>query len=1045
MNRSRFSKAVSMFVTTVIAMSGLPSMVLADVINAPTYHSVTDGLEFEVTENVTSGWSGHSNVEYTFTNIGDKTIHNWFFTFNVDASIDNIWNAAIYETDGSGTYTITSNGWNQDILPGNSVTIGMSLSSDIEEINSTPSWDLLNTSATTVDAEDYTVSYTEYSSWESGFTGQITLEPEVDCPHWSLIFDSNREITAVSSAVLKTVDESRYEITHDENNMRLIANNAYNFGVQGLPTEEDLEFLNTELIVVNLAYHLTDDTNANGILDYQEAVGGGSITPTPTPTPTEEPTPTEDPTETPTEEPTIEPTVTDVPTITEEPTETVTPTATPTPIVDMESDQDGDGLPDYVEEEIGTDPLKADTDDDGLNDLIESLLGYNPLSEDTDGNGVSDANEDFDNDGLCNISEVLLGTEIALEDTDGDEILDGDEVNIYGTNPLSSDSDEDGIWDDDEIALGKNPLDGSDGTTRIEQTVNKTIENNEDPAITSVTVTTLVAGNISRVLHIRDYYNVDVYSTDVYGRIGSPINFECSEEFDSATVVINYNDSQLGNTSEDNLGVLWYDEENGIYVIQDQAVVDTQNNTITLNLNHFSTYVVVDLEMWNNPIIPDYSSYICEVTDGEYGYIANAYVPAVEDIERSAWFWWHLTNDQYIKLATLSAEAIQQEGWHWDFVYTWLVMDKTDNDGDGLHDAIERAGVLGSNHHIYYSSADSEDDDGDGLTDDEELGTIYILYLDDNGVLRIMIKSGGIVYESPTGAIEPDSQYSILNNYYTSILPGQTLILSVVRSDAEKIDSDFDGSSDYSDAFPMKENPLVNYIIVGCEEFGNQGLSISLNAYYSRLKHYNMDTICIPVTSNDDFIDFWTNMARIETYNEEEQMIETSNRDLYRGVDNLIIISHGSHNYGTIINPNNHPLNYQDYLSPSIYYTLRDINYIHINVVEFCSCYSGYDGIYYGGDDSIDNTPAAGMAGCCNVDSVYGYNGIVHPVISYRNANWYSSLDCYGYYRFYRVGDYDFRRPYSEFVDYEIVTPTDENGESYYFSPLIHSYESMED
>ena len=969
MNRSRFSKAVSMFVTTVIAMSGLPSMVLADVINAPTYHSVTDGLEFEVTENVTSSWSGHSNVEYTFTNTGDETIHNWFFTFNVDASIDNMWNAAIYETDGSGTYTITSNGWNQDILPGNSVTIGMSLSSDIEEIDSTPSWYLLNTSATTVDAEDYTVSYTEYSSWESGFTGQITLEPEVDCPHWSLIFDSNREITAVSSAVLKTVDESRYEITHDENNMRLIANNAYNFGVQGLPTEEDLEFLNTELIVVNLAYHLTDDTNANGILDYQEALGGGFITPTPTPTPTEEPTPTEDPTETPTEEPTIEPTVTDVPTITEEPTETVTPTATPTPIVDMESDRDGDGLPDYVEEEIGTDPLKADTDDDGLNDLIEALLGYNPLSEDTDGNGVSDANEDFDNDGLCNISEVLLGTEITLEDTDGDEILDGDEVNIYGTNPLSSDSDEDGIWDDDEIALGKNPLDGSDGTTRIEQTVNKTIENNEDPAITSVTVTTSVAGNISRVLHIRDYYNVDIYSTDVYGRIGSPINFECSEAFDSATVVINYNDSQLGNTSEDNLGVLWYDEENGIYVIQDQAVVDTQNNTITLNLNHFSTYVVVDLEMWNNPIIPDYSSYICEVTDGEYGYIANAYVPAVEDIERSAWFWWHLTNDQYIKLATLSAEAIQQEGWHWDFVYTWLVMDKTDNDNDGIPDFIESAGVIGTNMHIYYSDPTKADTDEDGLADGEEFGE----YIVDQGKRTIYYK---------------------LNSYAT------------------KADSDEDGVSDVIDGAACCINEDIVYIFYGTDDDFDERWSFSNEANFRERCCDNKNINCVKkcITNVVTFINEWNDMG-----------LDDNGNTIYKIIE-VYIISHGLE--GPVINSySEYYINlYNDQLI-SIATIANDLSRKSIESLYIMTCYSATEPeghsslakafIYY---NDIEN-----VYGCdgkliiqyyiCEsfIEFAFLHNALDYGHIrySFRGSNWTvnafsSDEDCVGLVRYYR-------------------------------------------
>ena len=37
-----------------------------------------------------------------------------------------------------------------------------------------------------------------------------------------------------------------------------------------------------------------------------------------------------------------------------------------------------DALPDYIEEQLGTDPLKADTDDDGLSDYIEVAIDYDP-------------------------------------------------------------------------------------------------------------------------------------------------------------------------------------------------------------------------------------------------------------------------------------------------------------------------------------------------------------------------------------------------------------------------------------------------------------------------------------------------------------------------------------------------------------------------------------------------------------------------------------------------------------------------------------------
>jgi len=51
---------------------------------------------------------------------------------------------------------------------------------------------------------------------------------------------------------------------------------------------------------------------------------------------------------------------------------------------------------------------------------------------------------------------------LTAADTDGDGLTDGAEVNTFGTDPLDRDSDNDGLNDGQEIALGLNPLDGSD-------------------------------------------------------------------------------------------------------------------------------------------------------------------------------------------------------------------------------------------------------------------------------------------------------------------------------------------------------------------------------------------------------------------------------------------------------------------------------------------------------------------------------------------------------------------------------------------------------
>ena len=132
---------------------------------------------------------------------------------------------------------------------------------------------------------------------------------------------------------------------------------------------------------------------------------------------------------------------------------------------------DGDELDFATEIQRGTDPFSSDTDGDGLLDHEENAEnGLDPLSSDSDGdgmpdkweldNGLSPTNEldaafDPDTDGLVNLDEFIHGTGINNRDSDNDTISDGDEVHIYGTNPLEKDTDFDGIPDLEELSFSR--------------------------------------------------------------------------------------------------------------------------------------------------------------------------------------------------------------------------------------------------------------------------------------------------------------------------------------------------------------------------------------------------------------------------------------------------------------------------------------------------------------------------------------------------------------------------------------------------------------
>jgi len=297
----------------------------------------------------------------------------------------------------------------------------------------------------------------------------------------------------------------------------------------------------------------------------------------------------------------------------------------------------------------------------------------------------------------------------------------------------------------------------------------------EDPSITSVTVTMSLAGNIEEVVEVRDYFQIDDYSTDVYGRIGSPIDFECEEEFDTATVVIAYDESQLNETLEGNIGVLWFDEDNGIYIMQDQAIIDTVNNTITLELEHFSTYVLVDKTMWNNPILPDYSNYIM-IAEGGTGYYArHDGIPTLDDEEYECFVWWKLSHGgQYRIVERLYGEAHTDADPSniiqlWVYSYKWLVMDMTDSDEDGVLDFMESQGVLGSNRHIYYLDPTTSYTN-ENRSDSSEYGNIIIIANTLYDGVKLFNKNDNGIFSEYTGDYNLDDYINMVDNNHSVIL-----------------------------------------------------------------------------------------------------------------------------------------------------------------------------------------------------------------------------------------------------------------------------------
>ncbi len=311
-----------------------------------------------------------------------------------------MWNAQILTHENSN-YIIKNMGWNQDIEPGSSVTIGFQANG--EGTINTPSKYSLDMEEQVASDVDYTIGYKLTNNWNTGFNGEISITNLSKAPieDWSLAFDFEANINTLWTATIVEHTGNHYVIKNKGYNANIAPGQTLTLGFAG----DNLKDSTIEPSNYKLSY-------IGSVKDKQE--------------------------------------------------------------IDYDLDTDNDDLPDYYENMLGTDPLKADTDGDGLPDGYEYWeLMTDPLLQDSDGNNISDADEDFDEDGLPNKEEFLLGTDPYDNDTDEDGLLDGDEVNKFGTNPLvydeideDLDTDQDGLVDGLEMRFGtelNNPDTDGDG------------------------------------------------------------------------------------------------------------------------------------------------------------------------------------------------------------------------------------------------------------------------------------------------------------------------------------------------------------------------------------------------------------------------------------------------------------------------------------------------------------------------------------------------------------------------------------------------------
>lgn len=265
--KKRANRLISLLISVLICLTVIPPLsIKAD-------NGIFDYSDYTVEYNIVNEWEGNQNIEIKLTNTGSEPIYNWALKYNAGGTVEGAWNCAIFDYSGTD-YIIKNAGYNYEILPGESVTFGYTLTGS----NLTAPSGFENCAERVEIKDKYNAQLVITDKWESGFTGYIDIENISDIPleAWKLSFDTNFKIDNYWNADIAENSEYSYTASSKIMSNPIQPNTSVQVGISAsFENGVDPMLSNVIMSAVQIKNDLADSGNNNGniIDDSDENVG----------------------------------------------------------------------------------------------------------------------------------------------------------------------------------------------------------------------------------------------------------------------------------------------------------------------------------------------------------------------------------------------------------------------------------------------------------------------------------------------------------------------------------------------------------------------------------------------------------------------------------------------------------------------------------------------------------------------------------------------------------------------------------------------------